>query len=48
MDPENAVEPTRCECPDCHCEELTTLEICPACRAALHAEEPYPVPFGQA
>jgi hypothetical protein len=27
-----------CACPDCDCEEVTSLGVCPACRAGLHAE----------
>lgn len=34
-DPE---ERRRCDCPACACPELTSLEICPACRAGLHAD----------
>jgi hypothetical protein len=27
-----------CACPACACPELTSLEICPACRVGLHAD----------
>lgn len=30
----------RCACPDCDCEEMTRLDVCPACRAELHSETP--------